>query len=298
MALGQIGDERAIEPLLNVCIYDKLEKQAKNALLNIGKPAVRFLIRKLKKEPSSVLISILGKLGDKNALDPLLRIMKKDYYQLGTRAQNAAEAVENLGWSPSNDETGAIYWILKKKYSNCLEIGTPAVRPLVNWLESKPDKDVIEILGRLADKSAVKPLAILALDQGKKKLGISAVKALEDLCGKASIPISGLVKSKIHLFTNAKIKLDKEPEVDSYELYMDDDSPGHANYREYINKISQTYKKKETAEADLIKTLMNFYLIAGMSAVKPHLEYLQIKSPDTVKKIQDKLKMGKGKSSN
>jgi hypothetical protein len=42
-----------------------------------------------------------------------------------------------LGWEPQNDEIGAKYYIIEGKYDKCVEIGDPAVGPLIDLLKLK-----------------------------------------------------------------------------------------------------------------------------------------------------------------
>jgi hypothetical protein len=120
----------------------------------------------------------------------------------------AAEALEKLGYQPDRNEAGALYWIEKHRWEKCVEIGTPAVMPLINlltyvrWragevLYRGPGADVwnkpwgsivhlsggkvreaaMETLGKIGDKRAVGPL-IAALEYGSKDGRRAAALAL------------------------------------------------------------------------------------------------------------------------
>jgi hypothetical protein len=43
---------------------------------------------------------------------------------------NAAEALDKLNWTPSNEELSAYYWIGKNNFDQCIAIGFPAVEAL------------------------------------------------------------------------------------------------------------------------------------------------------------------------
>jgi hypothetical protein len=123
----------------------------------------------------------------------------------------AADALGKIGWRPSPDESGAIYWVAKRKWDQCSEIGTPAVEPLIGVLKGSNGADQIDAtnalvkigapaidpfiivlkenksntvralaagaLGRLGDSRAVEPL-ILALNDRSATVGDAAVAAL------------------------------------------------------------------------------------------------------------------------
>lgn len=80
--LGEIGDECAVKPLLNVLssypyFFTSYKKAAKNALVKIGSPAVNALLDALNNAFEDVRIRIviaetLGEIGDVRAVDSLL----------------------------------------------------------------------------------------------------------------------------------------------------------------------------------------------------------------------------------
>jgi len=101
-ALAEIGDASAVLPLI-VALYtnnDWLEKAVAEALRKFGAPAVEPLISEIKNMNSNVRYS-------------------------------AAEVLDQLGWKPDKGENGAYYWITKRKWDKCIEIGAPAVEPLI-----------------------------------------------------------------------------------------------------------------------------------------------------------------------
>jgi len=48
---------------------------------------------------------------------------------------NAALALDDLGWKPLNIESEAIYSVAKKDWENCIKIGPPAVDALIAALK-------------------------------------------------------------------------------------------------------------------------------------------------------------------
>ena len=85
LALGGTGDKRAVEPLMGVLKdigEDMLVRgSAANALVEIGEPAVRPLIKALRDEDVEVrwnAAAALGKIGDRRAVKPLIKALKDD----------------------------------------------------------------------------------------------------------------------------------------------------------------------------------------------------------------------------
>ena len=82
-ALGKLADERAIEPLIRA-FRPTPERgypcfKAKDALIKIGKPAIKYLIRALTddcKDVRSLAAETLGEMGDKTAVNSLINTLK------------------------------------------------------------------------------------------------------------------------------------------------------------------------------------------------------------------------------
>ncbi|MBU0495441.1 MAG: HEAT repeat domain-containing protein, partial [Chloroflexi bacterium] len=137
-ALGQIGDARAVEPLIAALAR---ETGAQNALWKIGAPAVEPLIAALKDTNWVVrrnIVTVLGWIKDARAVEPLIATLKDP--QVDVR-KAAAYALEQIGWQPGRDEKGAAYWIFKREWEKCIEIGTSAIEPLITTLKD-PQVDV------------------------------------------------------------------------------------------------------------------------------------------------------------
>jgi len=140
-ALGQIGDPRAVEPL----------------------------IAALKDEGESVRSSAaraLGKIGDPRAVESLIAALKDKKWHV---RKPAAGALDRLAWKPDRGAAGAAYWAAKGEWGKCVEIGAPAVEPLIAALK---DEDVrmraVEALGKIGDPRAVEPLIAALKDQDER----------------------------------------------------------------------------------------------------------------------------------
>lgn len=183
IALGNIGDTRAVEPLLET-LRDKskyVQKGAAEALDKLRwKPSddsemVVFLLAKQEWDT-------LAKLGQP-AVEPLIEALKEE--DSWVRPKAAAEALGNIRDAKAvetliealNDKNKNV----RKGATRALgKIGQPAVEPLIEVLNDK-NKDVREgatrALGNIGDTKAVEPL-IKALEEGDSFVRQQAAEAL------------------------------------------------------------------------------------------------------------------------
>ena len=117
------------------------------------------LIAALKDGDSDVrkaAAEALGEIKDPRAVEPLIAALKDEYSYV---RQAAAEALDHLGWKPAQDESAAWYWATKGKWNACVDIGAPAVQPLITTLGSTNDpytrRDVAQALVKLYQKSSI-----------------------------------------------------------------------------------------------------------------------------------------------
>lgn len=197
-ALGQIQDVRAVESVIAVLKHEYwgTRKIAAEALGHIGdQRAVEPLIAILINDPypfhavRESAAKALSKIGDARAVKPLILLLgDKDIFL----REYAAIALDQMGWQPDRSESGAAYWIAKEKWDRCVEIGAPAVVPLIAALKDKywrVRRGAIDALGKIGDVLAVEPL-IAALCEDKddyvrwdaawalKKIGSPAIEPL------------------------------------------------------------------------------------------------------------------------
>jgi HEAT repeat protein len=167
ITLGEMGDERAIAPLLTAFRDSEwnVREAAQDALAQIGPPAVEPLIRALREyQIKTFVIQVLGKIKDERVLDPLMvQLRNEEFKDVATKA--------------------------------LVEVGLPAVERLMAVLNDK-DKNVrkhaVIALGEIGVSEAIEPLidatrdedwtvrlqAIAALDLIGDDRGKPAVKAL------------------------------------------------------------------------------------------------------------------------
>lgn len=119
--LGEIGDKRAIEPLIGALKdgYIPVNLPAAEALVQIGEPAVIPLIKALEDKVKTVRFfsaEILGKIGDRRSVEALINALKENEADV---RHSAAEALGKIGDTRAlpalelvaqNDNGEAIWW--------------------------------------------------------------------------------------------------------------------------------------------------------------------------------------------
>jgi HEAT repeat protein len=110
-ALGQLGDARAVEPLV---------------------AALRERDRGWPIRQAAA--HALGQLGDARAVEPLVAALWEEYSQV---REAAAHALTLLGWQPGNDTQRALYAIIHFQWEDVVRLGAAAVEPLVAVLREE-----------------------------------------------------------------------------------------------------------------------------------------------------------------
>jgi len=225
-ALGKIGDKRAVEPLTRVLngwrtgswndknwpsvipgmqggahygVYDTFNALG-NSFVEIGEASVDPLIKALNYKSKYLVKMALGALGqikDKRAVEPIIKKLdRKD--GLG---QEAAEALDKLGWKPETDGQKAAYLISAAAWESLVEWGEPAVEPLIKALGDVGlgCYEAAEALGEIGDTRAVEPL-IKALSDENRYVRQHAVAALGEFGDERAVePLIGML-SDDHLW--------------------------------------------------------------------------------------------------
>jgi len=175
----------AVEPLLAALKHrDKvIRRAAADALGKIADPrAAKALVAALgdpdqhfRRSAAEALIKISG-----GAFKPLAAALEDGN---PAKRQLAIEVLDRTGWSPDRSEAGARYWIAKRQWSRCVEIGGRAVKPLLWALESDDEQgrgEAARALGRIGDPRAVQPLRA-ALGDSNALVRNSAAEALKKI---------------------------------------------------------------------------------------------------------------------
>jgi HEAT repeat protein len=162
--LGDLADARAVDPLIEVIASSNwhIRQAAAAALGRIGDPrAIDPLVAALAERDWHVgqaAATALGRIGDPRAIDPLVAALAGSDAEV-RRAAN--EALASIGWAPSNAGERAASSIANDAWSTCVEIGAPAVEPLVTILGvggAGVRQAAAAALGRIGDPRAIDPL--------------------------------------------------------------------------------------------------------------------------------------------
>jgi HEAT repeat protein len=161
-ALGELKDPKAVEPLCAVLNdpEEEVRKEAARALAKIPDPrAVKPLCLSLSDKE----IFVAGKAADalveigESSKESLVAVLSSTN---GNARKEAAKALDKLGWKPNDDEAGAAYWIVHRNWDKVISMGAPAIESLITAFQTGGDRDgeLIDVLGKMADTRAVKPL--------------------------------------------------------------------------------------------------------------------------------------------
>ena len=203
-ALGKIGDARAVKPLIallkhkNAFVRSAASRalgELRNAqavkplltgLMDGSVEGAAFALERIGWQPGTDEAGAAYWVGKTNweecirigapAIKPLIASLKNKSEFV---RQDAAKALERIGWQPGGDETGAVYWVVKGNWKECVKIGAPAVMPLIAGLNEWRG-GFVEALGEIGDDRAVEPLLQIALhgfDNDRKEVVRALLKS-------------------------------------------------------------------------------------------------------------------------
>lgn len=165
-ALGMIHDER-VEKVLIGALKDvdaEVRVAAVDALRGIGgeqttAPVIAILKEIKQKEGAAneqiAAMKTLGVFGGEPAMEILAEMLESDIQAV---RETAADTLDDLGWQPDTEERHAYYCIARSEWEQCAAIGAPAVEPLIKMPMACTNRTVIEVLGKIGDTRAVKPI--------------------------------------------------------------------------------------------------------------------------------------------
>ncbi|WP_119071416.1 HEAT repeat domain-containing protein [Aggregatilinea lenta] len=191
-ALAEIGDVRAVEPLIEML---KSGSEWYHAIIALGKlrepRAAEPLLDKLNNaiqesreefNSYSQLAEALAQLGEARAVEPLVELLNN--YDLGRGdRERIADALEKLGWA-TDDTKRATLAVARMDWKLAAEFGKEALPPLIAALKNS-DRDVQKnatlILGQIGDPLAVEPLIEALQKQGDTHVLEDIVRALSHI---------------------------------------------------------------------------------------------------------------------
>ncbi|GAG17758.1 unnamed protein product, partial [marine sediment metagenome] len=191
---SRLGDVRLIKPLGRILAIEigypavsSAQKSAIKALGKIGGASAVEILTPFSEDRSNVeyfrikAIETLGRLGDKRAVEPLVRSLKLFLNKNSTGLLKTVEALVKLGWKPSDDDPDSIritYLLLTRKWDDLTKMGVHAYYQLSHIWDSmykgepynlELDYEIKEKLEAFLEK--IKPLyeAMLVEDELKRR---------------------------------------------------------------------------------------------------------------------------------
>jgi HEAT repeat protein len=136
----------------------------------VRQDAVRALV---EMGYGSEAAAALGKAKDAQAKALLLGILESNDHRA---RQAAVQALDKLDWQPAKDEISAVYWITKRRWDRCTEIGAAAVEPLIVAFKDQDSReDAARALVKIGN-IALKALTA-ALNDEQVRSGVMSVSS-------------------------------------------------------------------------------------------------------------------------
>ena len=216
-ALGQVGDRRALAPLVAALKPVGLSgpyfpEAAAEALGRIGDvSAVESLLGVVKQEYDERLLAAaaeaMGRLGDKRAIGPLTRLLDHSHFSVRVAAARALCARD---WQPREPALAAQCLLLARRWKALTDLGPVAVPTLISGLDAEDDDvrvSAVQSLGKIVDRRAIAPLVDHLADWPTRGHAADALDALEWRPAKLSDWIHLLVarKAKQNLLTEWRL---------------------------------------------------------------------------------------------
>lgn len=223
---GENNIKKLIKALRSFLIEEKNREAAAKALVRIGKPAVKPLIKVLlgfRDESVIAAAKALGDIGDDEAVAPLLKVLRRWPFndaekkvpvnalkKIGTTEaldalreyaieelrnkkrslrEQTAEILDKIGWKPGDNAEKVYYLIAKEDWDELAKIGKPALESLILCL--KDDEvdirmNATRVLGKIGDVKAIDHLrSCLLLSPGFNEVSWNNYKALVQVVSEA-----------------------------------------------------------------------------------------------------------------
>lgn len=187
-ALGELGDQRAIAPLIEVLSRDShdVRRAAGGALVRLGGTALAPLLAAetaCRERDESVFLAAASQLASaghdevarQHVLDLCLAALRVDGPE---PLREAADGLERLGWHPAADADGAAFWIARGQWSDAATLGDAAVDELLRALGGRAQEARLAAAVALGDAAAR-----CTAPRGRTKLAQGLVSALQDAQG-------------------------------------------------------------------------------------------------------------------
>ncbi len=190
-ALGELGDARAVKPLLRFLRDDAwlVREAAKKALSDLDTQASTPISQDNKHVCKTA--AALGKLGDTQSVELLIRDLEEDWIIRGTAAKALGELGDAQAIGPLiHTLRDKDLWVRDVAVEALGKLGDAAVKPLIRALGDRNDnvrEAAAKALGNIGNTRAIEPL-ILALGDTNWRVRDAVVEALGKLSDAAVEP--------------------------------------------------------------------------------------------------------------
>jgi hypothetical protein len=239
-ALDKIGDAKAVVPIIGALgdKHDVIRGEAAMALGNFKDPkAVEPLIKALGDNDYKVrfaALTSLGKIGDKKAVEPISRMLLDERGEPYI-CKEIARTLTKLGWEPTNDEIGARYYIAEGKFDKCVEIGDPAVMPLIGQMKYKaPRHDSTgsaflgKAFGKLSNRSKGRRMV-----RTESSAAVKAAEALKSIYQSGNISPEN--KKELLKLKESKLK------ISDWHTDQKNYNPDNCKFEDHSDKLEDIY---------------------------------------------------------
>lgn len=138
ISLGKIGDRRALDPLIRALKSASAQAAVAEALGDIGdEKAVEPLIRVLRSyasPPIEEITEALGKIGGERATATLVQLLTYKYHH---NRESAADTLGKLNWLPKDDVEKAYCLVAKRDWNELVRLGQAGNKSAIqalNWV--------------------------------------------------------------------------------------------------------------------------------------------------------------------
>ena len=199
-ALGELGDQRAVEPLLGALEDFEVFRVAIRALGKLGDERavlrlVPFLITDtFNADVRGDAARALGEIGGLTAVEALTAALNSPDAKV---RKSAAGALRQMGWKPDRQETRVAYRIASREWGKASALGSAAVGQLITALDDEDSgvrKGAARALRQIG-KPAVKPLVAAIRNDALFDVSL-ACEVLGDIGEPAVPPLVAFLEGK------------------------------------------------------------------------------------------------------
>jgi HEAT repeat protein len=180
LALGKIGDQRAVKPLINLLkgLSGDAKRDVVGALIDLGwEPA--------GQKNQIIFLALANKWDELQKMGaPAVELIAEKLLTGNSNASKAAaNALGHLGWKPTTKHEEIAFLLAKGGIDELAQTGSAVLEPLIHAFKEKgfPHREKIPaVLGKIKDLRALEPL-IESLQDADNLVREASIMALEEI---------------------------------------------------------------------------------------------------------------------